>query len=299
MKLPYLNPQGRPAPLVFSLAALGAFYWGLFRAPQPEEGGAALTAEKSRQLQDESAVMRRYGKWARALKPTLRLHDAYPENHIYTGEMADIYNHLGRYSEEAAMWESYLTQAPRPIEACPQVGVAYEKAGEIQSAVSALDKCLMLEPANPDSIFYLARALEREGQTDRAAELYARGAALSPGYVDLAIGLARTRLHQGKAADARAMAQKIVNGSPNNVDALLVLGLACQQLGDRTAARGYLERGARLADSYVDFHLALGNLAEQDSNLDQAIEQYQKVADLDKSNTAVIQRLHLLRRAKQ
>ena len=299
MTPPFLNPQGRPAPLVLSVLAAGAFYWGLFRAPLTQGQDASLSPEKSRQLQEESAVMRRYGNWARALPPTLRLHDAYPENHIYTGELAEIYQHLGRYSEEAAMWESYMAQAPRPIEACPQVGIAYQKAGEVPAAVSALEKCLALEPANPDSIFYLARALERDGQTDRAAELYTRGVELSPAYLDLQIGLARTRLHQGKAAEARAMAEKIAAASPNNVDALLVAGLACEQLGDRATARGYLERGAGLADSYVDFHVALGKLAEQDANLDQAIQQYQKVAELDKSNTAVIQKLSLLRRARQ
>lgn len=297
MRLP-LNPNARPLPLVLSTAALALFYWGLFHMPVPGAGGGALDPEKARQLQDESAVMRRYGNWKRALTPTLKLHNAYPESHIYVGQLAEIYGHLERYREEAAMWEEFVVRAPRPIEGCPQLGQAYEKQGLQQQAIAAFEKCLAFEPNNPDSIFYLARALERGGETDRAAALYERGATVSPTYFDLEIGLARMRLRQGKTDEARARATHIVNQSPKNVDALLVLGLACQRLGDRTDARNYLEHGVQLADGYIDFHLALANMAEQDANLEQAIRHYQKAADLDKRNSEVAQRLALLRRAR-
>jgi len=292
------HPKAQPLPLAASLLALGAFYWGLFRLQLPDANSVALTPEKSQELQDESAVMRRFGKWNRALAPTLRLHAAYPENHIYIGQLAEIYDHMGRYADESAMWEAYVEHAPRPIEACPQIGQAYEKQGKETRAIAAFEKCLTFEANNPDSLFYLARALERSGQTDRAASLYQLGVAASPGYSDLETGLARMRLRQGKPEEARDLAAAVVRQSPNNTDALLVLGLACQRLGDRTGARNYLERGVKLADTYVDFHLALANMAEQDANLDSAIEHYQRVADLDKTNTEAARRLALLRRAR-
>ena len=296
--LPRLNPKARLLPPLLSALALGMFYWGLFRLPFPGAAEADQDAEKSRELQDESAVMRRYGKWQRALKPSLKLHAAYPDNHIFIGQLAEIYDHLGRFQEEAAMWEQFLLHAPRPIEGCPQVGQTYEKLGLGKQAIAAFEKCLGFEPENADSIFYLARALERNGEIERAAALYEHGAAISPGYLDLQIGLARMRLRQGKPEEARAVTTKIVAASPKNTDALLVLALSCQRLGERAEARKYLERGVQLADGYSDFHLALANMAEQDADLDGAIRHYQKVAELDKSNTQVAQRLALLKRAR-
>lgn len=291
-----LNPNAQPVRLAAAALALGAFYWGLYRMPVPG-AKSGLDPEKSRELQDQAAVMRRYGKWDRAVTPTMKLHNAYPENSIYIGQLAEIYDHLGRYREEAAMWEQFLVHAPRPIEGCPQIGDAYEKQGLPKQAIAAFEKCLALEPESPDQIFYLARALESDGQTDRALELYQRGAAANPAYTDLTIGLARIRLQQGKLDEARRVAAAALVESPNNPDALLVLGLACVRQGDRTAARNYLERGVRVADGYADLHLALANLDEQDANLNQAIEHYQKVVALDKGNEQAAQRLDLLRRA--
>jgi tetratricopeptide (TPR) repeat protein len=293
-----LNPKPPWARLAGSLLALGAFYWGLYRMPVPGAAGAALNSEKSRQLQDETAVLHRQGKWAQALEPTLRLHAAYPESPIYAGHLAEIYDHLGRYREEAGMWEQFLVHAPRPIEACPQIGQAYQKQGLPKQAIAAFEKCLSFEPDSPDSIFVLAHALEQDGQTDRAGALYERGLALNPRSADLAMGSARIKLRQGKLEDARQLAARTLAAFPKNPDALLVLGLACARQGDRAAARSYLERGVEIADGYADLHVALGNLAEQDANLGVAIQQYQKAAQLDKNNLEAINRLEMLRKAR-
>src|SRR5579863_6759838 len=129
------NPNFRPQRLLAALAALGLFGWGLYWMPAWSGGKNELDPEASRKLQDQSAVMRRYGNWTRALPPTLRLHEAYPQSHIYIAQLAEIYHHLGQYREEAAMWEEFWTRAPLPIEACPQVADAYEKQGLRRQAI--------------------------------------------------------------------------------------------------------------------------------------------------------------------
>lgn len=292
------NPNFRPQRFVIAALALGIFYWGLYRMPQRTGGAISLDPETSRQLQDESAVMRRYGNWARALPPTLRLHEAYPESHIYVAQLAEIYHHLAQYREETAMWEAFWVRAPLPIEACPQIGDAYQNQGRPKQAISAFERCLALDPNSPDQSFYLARALERNGETERAAAVYAQGLALHPENSDLAVGLARVRLRQGKLEEARALAEKAAARSPKNADALLVLGLLSAREGRRAEAMSYLERGVQVADGYADLHLALASLAEQDANLNLAILHYQKAVQLDKSNTEAAQRLEMLERAR-
>ena len=283
-----------------SALAVGAFIWGLsVQLPAPGAAVKALNPEESRKLQEACAALIRSEKWHEALEPTLELHAAYPESHIYIGQLAQIYDHLKKYKEESAMWEEFLVRAPRPIEGCPQIGDAYQKQGLPQQAITAFEKCLAIEPQNPDSIFYLARAWERAGDLTKAADLYQRGTAVSPDYPDLQMGLARIRLRQDQPEEARNLASKILQRSPENPDALLVMGLACQRLGNRKDARAYLEKGVKLADTYADFHLALANIAEQDSDLNQAIAQYQRVAELDKTNMLAVQRLSALRGARQ
>jgi tetratricopeptide (TPR) repeat protein len=291
------SPNAQPARLLVAVAALGVFWCGLRWLPAPREPGNGLNPETARALQEESAVMRRYGKWSRALQPTLKLHAAFPESHIYLAQLAEIYEHLGRYREEAAAWEEFWVRAPMPIEACPQIAESYREQGLPQRAIEALERCLALAPDSPDQIFYLARAVERNGDADRAATLYTRGLAIKPDNSDLAIGLARVLLRQGKLGEARALAGNIVARSPKDPDALLVLGLVCAREGRRVEAREYLERGVQAADRYADLHLALANLAEQDANLNLAILQYRRVTELDKSNDEAARRLQVLERA--
>ena len=292
------NSQAQPKRLAMLVAALGVFVWGLYWMPPAGARKNGLDPEVSRALQEQSAVMWRYKNWARALPPTLQLHEAYPESHIYIAQLAEIYHHLGQYREEAAMWEAFWIRAPLPIEGCPQIGEAYQSQGLTKQAINALERCLAVDPNSPDEIFFLARALERTGENDRAATLYARGLAVAPKYLDMAVGLGRVRLRQGKLQEARTLAGAVLARSANNPDALLILGLLSAREGRRAEARNYLERGVRAADGYADLHLALANLAEEDANLDLAILQYRKAAELDKSNTEAARRLEMLQRAR-
>jgi tetratricopeptide (TPR) repeat protein len=293
------NSKATAARAAMIAAALGVFSWGVYWMPAPASGKSSLSPEKARALHDKGAVMRRYGNWMRALPPTLELHEAYPESHIYIAELAEIYHHLSRYREEAAMWEAFWMRAPLPIEACPQIGDAYRLQGLAKQAIGALERCLALEPESPDQLFYLAHELERNGDIERAGALYAHGLVVKAGDPDLAIGLARVRLRQGKYAECGAAAGSVIERTPNNPDALLVLGLLATRQGHRAEAKNYLERGVHAADGYADLHLALANLAEQDANLDAAIFQYRRVTELDKSNSEAVEKLQMLERARR
>ena len=284
--------------LVRATVVLAIFYAILFRVPIPGTAGKTLQPRDLQRLQERSAALRRAGKWQRAIEPALRLHTEYPENHIYIDNMAEIYSHLGRYREEAAMWELFLTRAPLPGEGCPQIGQAYEKQGKPKETLDAFERCLAFDPADTDSIYYLAHTLERQGLSERAAAMYERGVALSPNYSDMQIGLARMRLRQDRASEAKQIAETVVKRSPENVDALLVLGLAWRSDGNRARARTYLERGSKLADRYADFHIVLGGMAEQDNDINGAIRHYQKVTDIDRRNTSIALRLDALKKAR-
>ena len=229
----------------------------------------------------------RQGKYEEALTDGLRLHESYPGNHIYIEMVADIYDHLGRYPEEAEYWEKYFDRAPNPVTACPQIGQAYWKQGKEKEAISAFERCLQRDPENSDSIFYLAHALEMSGQTERAGELYQRGMKIAPEYTDLQLGLARIDLRQDKVPQARDLALNALKKSPENVDALLVAGLVYSREGDLAKAKQYLEHGSKLADGYLDFHFALARIAEEENNSSEALRQYDRILRDQPDNQAI------------
>ena len=259
----------------------------------------SLTAEKSRELLGLSTTLFQEGKYPEALTPTLQLHAAFPENHIYIGRLAEIYGRLGQYKEEAQFWEKYMEHAPRPIEACPQIGLAYENQELRKEAIGAFERCLALNPETSDSIFYLAHSLEKSGQLDRATELYEHGISIAPNYPDLRLGLARINLSRGNVSAAKEGASIVLAKSPGNTEAHLVLSLAYSQEGDLHRAKIILEEGVKLADTSTALHLALARIAEREKNVPEAIKHYQRALELDPGNRDIADRLGALRAGRQ
>ncbi len=225
---------GLPLLLAVTYIGLMVIPWaGGERTPQP------LTAEESSALWSDSKSLFNQSKYHEALAAALKLHQAYPGNHLYIEMAAESYGRLGDSQHEAEFWEKYFDTAPNPVAACPQIGQAYWKLGRTDEAIAWFERCLARDPKNSDSIFYLAHALEMAGKPDRAAALYRQGIEIAPEYEDMKIGLARVWLRQGKAAQAEQASQLLLRQSPDNLDALLVAGLAYAAEGQLQKAKQY------------------------------------------------------------
>ena len=261
--------------------------WGLFGRHTPAR--PTLTPAEAQQLDNSSRSAIRAQKFEEALTPTLKLHEVYPENQIYIERLAQIYDHLGRYPEEAQMWEQYMDRAPTPIEGCPQLGQAYWKQGSEheQEAVHAFERCLAIDPTNTDSIFYLAHALEMTGDWDRAAGLYEKGLAISPTYTDLALGLARCRIRQERLVEAKATVDRILAKSPDKADALLILGMIYMRQDKWDDAKKALEHGARISTGDPDFPTLLARIASHQNNHAEELRQYNRLVELEPDDATI------------
>jgi len=263
-------------PLLLALAYIGLMVipWaGGNRKPRQ------LTAQESGSLWSDSKSLFNRSKYHEALAAALKLHQAYPGNHLYIEMAAMSYGRLGDSQHEAEFWEKYFDTAPNPVAACPQIGQAYWKLGRTDEAIAWFERCLARDPKNSDSIFYLAHALELAGKPERAAGLYRQGIEIAPEYEDMKIGLARVWLRQGKAAQAEQASQLLLQHSPDNLDALLVAGLAYAAEGQFQKAKQYLARGVQLSGTDSDFHEALAAIAEQENDPREALRQYDAIVE--------------------
>ncbi len=266
--------------LFLALAYLALF--SRYRLFGPHNTRIVLTQEQSQHLADQSKALMDEGRYADALTPTLMLSQAYPDNHIYLGHLADIYDHLGRYGDEASAWEKYINRAPVPVEACPKIGQAYWKQGDKfeAQAVAAYQRCLALDPSNTDSIFYLAHALEMSNRWAQAADYYQKGLAISPDYTDLALGLARCWVRLDKLDDAQKLALQVLSKHPDSSGAFLVLGMVDLHRENYAGAKKQLAHGVELADSDPDFHFLLARVAEDTNDTAEELRQYNRLVEL-------------------
>jgi predicted Zn-dependent protease len=260
---------------IFGAAIYGRHLW-LARGTR-----ATLTPQEAQHLADTSKALMDQGKYQEALAPTLQLYQAYPENHIYIGHLAEIYDHLGQYDTEAQYWEKFVDRAPTPVEACPKYGQAYAKAGKDKEAIAAFQRCLSFSPKNSDSFFYLGHALEMDGQWDQAAGNYEQGLAISPDYTDLKLGLARCRLRQDKPEESLKIANQVLAKNPDKADALLILGMVYLHEDKPADAKKALERGVKLADSDPDFHRLLARAYSDLNDTAGELREYNRLVELE------------------
>lgn len=270
--------------IVAAAAVLALYWWTLVARPVAIENAAtgpgSLSVEQSRELLDESRALLRARDFAAARDLTRRLHDAYPQNHIYLLQLATIARELGDPAAEADWLDKYVMVSPTPIEACPRFGQAYEEAGRPKEALAAFERCLSFDPKDPDSLFWMAKAYESAGRIDDAEKLYARGLEVSPGYLDLRIGIGRMHLRQGRLAQARRDVDQVLTVAPDNVDALLLGGLVQRATGNYAEAKRLLEKGVARSPGYVDFYVVLGGIAESESRIADALRYYDKALEL-------------------
>jgi tetratricopeptide (TPR) repeat protein len=251
----------------FPVVVLYLFYWALFLNPVMDMGATSgLSTDEAREIMERIRLRLLEKNFEQALPETLRIHKAFPENHIYIDQLATIYGAMGRFEDEAAMWEKYLLYAPMPGDACPQVAIAYKKQNKDREALNAYERCYTMEP-NSDNILYYAEALERIGNRTKALTLYELGVKRSPHYADMIVGLARVEMFMDRIVDARKRVLEVLKTSPDNVDALLVAGMVCTRTGEYEAAQRYLQHGLQLSPDYQDLRIALARVAHGKRNM--------------------------------
>ena len=242
------------APLIASTV----FYISLFRAPlwfARSKSATVVTNEAA--LAEKATALELEGKWQDALEPRLTLAKAFPSNHIYAGQLAEIYHGLNRPADEAAAWESFVASSPTPSEACPQIGLAYRTANNITKAIDAFNRCLDFDRADSEAMYYAGNAAEWSNHWDRARELYDAALVREPENVDIMLGQARVKLHAGDYAAALAEAERVLSAKPRYADAMVAAGQASQGLGKSDQAQGYFIRALAAAPDRADVRAAV------------------------------------------
>lgn len=194
-----------------------------------------------------------------------------------------------QFDEEAKLWQQVL-DGSSPQTACPQVGKAYELAGELDQSVEAFEKCIALDPQNSDTLIAYAHVLQAKGDFARASDLYRKCLAKDPRNGDAQSGLALLELRQNHLPEAENAAKKILDTSPQNTDALLVVGISEWRQGKLADAERIFLRGEVVDDRRADFHAFLGRIAEAQHRQQDALRQYERALQLDPNDSDIQQR---------
>ncbi|MBV9406758.1 MAG: tetratricopeptide repeat protein [Acidobacteriaceae bacterium] len=195
-----------------------------------------------------------------------------------------------QYGDEAKLWQDFMDHSGAPQEACPQIGKAYELAGDVDGSVQAYEKCVSLDGGNVDTLIGFAHVLQQKRDFNRAATLYRQCVSKDPKNLDAQTGLALVALKEGQLSEAQQEAKDILHKAPTSTDALLIAGIVAWREGRLAEAETIFLRGAGLDDRRADFHAFLGRIAEAQRRPQDALRQYDRALALDPNDSEIAER---------
>jgi tetratricopeptide (TPR) repeat protein len=203
-----------------------------------------------------------------------------------------------QFDEEAKLLQQVLDRSHAAQAVCPEIGKAYERAGQLDSSIRAFEKCVSLAPNNLDILVAFAHSLQTKQDFKRAAEVYHECVQKDPANLDAQAGLALVELKQNHLHEADQSALAILHKSPDNADALLITGIVAWRQARLSDAERIFSRGVELDDHRPDFHAFLGRIAEAQRNPQLALQQYEKALALDPGDSELADRRDRLREVR-
>lgn len=152
------------------------------------------------------------------------------------------------------------------------------RAGELDQALTAIDRTLALRPDWEDAAVFKARILVTRKDMPEALAFYARFLAAHPNATDFRLNYARYLVDLKQWDKALAQFQQVVERKPEDPDAAYAVGLLAMQTNRLDEAETYLERVLTLQPENDQARLYLGQVAEQRKNWDAALKWYREVS---------------------
>ena len=205
----------RPAiRLAFAVALLALYYQTLLGTTTPVAAPPVTADEATLADIDTSQVAFSSGRYAEALAPTERLTQTLPGQAMYFDRLARILRELGRPRDEARAWEEVFRTSPTPVDACPMLGVAYDRIPDPAGALGAYERCVGVEPQDPDLLLLLGRAYSAAERRDEARKVLEQALAIAPDYPDLHLLLGVRNFADGDLTTARTRFERFLALAP-------------------------------------------------------------------------------------
>jgi tetratricopeptide (TPR) repeat protein len=151
------------------------------------------------------------------------------------------------------------------------------RAGELDTALSAIEQTLVLRPAWEEAALFKVRILVSRKDDEALETFYARFLAEYPRARDFRSNYARHLIEKKQWDQAREQFKIIVSDSPGDADALYAIGLLAMQADALDEASHYLNLVLEQNPEHDQAQYYLGQIAERSKNYEQALTHYRTV----------------------
>lgn len=188
--------------------------------------------------------------------------------------------------------EMAATTYEKAIELEPVNPVLYAELGKVYIAIA--DRHFQLTQSEDQNV--AAEAKTNYGQAlSKAEESLNRAIELKADYAPAHYQLALVYDRQGRLADAIGKMEQVAVANPQDVGVAFQIGLLYLRNEDNDKAQNALEWAVSLVPAYSNARWFLATVYENKGEIDKAIEQVEKVLELNPGTQAVEQRLNNLK----
>ncbi len=164
----------------------------------------------------------------------------------------------------------------------------WEKAGDIDRAVSMINEALSISPAQPSWHMKLASLYTKAGQSDVALPHLQQAAELAPEDGEILVALARGYRSNGQLSDAEEIYARSLQSNPTSPKVWKEAGQVALASGANQRAEAWFERACSLLPGDASCMIDAARSAQRLGNSKQALERARKAYELASDDPHVL-----------
>lgn len=187
---------------------------------------------------------------------------------------------LGRQSNRTDALEVMRSLAQRhPDKAVAHYALAHlaVRVSDLDTATTAIDRALTLNPSWEDAALFKARVLVSQKDLPKVLQFYERYLDSYPRAGNMRLGYARHLVDLKQWDKARDQFKRVVADAPRDAEVMFTIALLALQSNELDEAERYLKRTLDVQPENDQARLYLGQVAEQRKQYDDAIQWYSTI----------------------
>jgi tetratricopeptide (TPR) repeat protein len=190
------------------------------------------------------------------------------------------YLEAGRTSEGLKTAVELSAQNKEDVHLHFTLGVLLASEKQFRAAELELEEANALQPETFETLYNLGQAYLRSADLSKAEAVLHRALKLKPDSAETLYVLAQVAQAQSKSTDALDLLVRAHKLSPENTDIIFQLARVSMTQNYFEDAIPLLESGIKIATQRADLHAALGESYFMSGKAEKAIEEFQKLIDL-------------------
>ncbi len=193
-------------------------------------------------------------------------------------EIAAVIATISPVDQRLELMRALVAVAPGDADAHYALAMVAADADDYEAAAAAAREALRLRPEWDKPRLILVRILLAQNKRVEAREVLEDFVDATPENHVLRMLYAQLLVEDREFSNARNVFERMLHSTPKEPDVLFAIGILSLQLEDTAAARDYFERLYATGQRRDDAALYLGQIAEIDGELDEALAWYEKVS---------------------